>query len=264
MIGQAKRLAAAIYHLWSLADDDRQLAFDMLRSGLGMHGERFRFAEDGLCTIHNCDFLTDPRFSRAYAAGLETDSWKNWSLRWRAYVVCWASGHASVLKGDFAECGVNKGGNGRMIIEYLGTDRFLSSKFYLLDTFEGFDTSLLSDSEKATVAKNYRYESSFEAVKNTFASFPFVKIIKGSVPDTLQLIDSQVFAFVSLDMNCVRPEIAAAEFFWPKLVSGGIMLLDDYGFSAHIDQKDAFDLFATQIGVQILSLPTGQGLMIKV
>ena len=64
-------------------------------------------------------------------------------------------------------------------------------------------------------------------------------------------------------MNCVRPEIAAAEFFWPKLVSGGIMLLDDYGFSAHIDQKDAFDLFAARIGVQILSLPTGQGLMIK-
>ena len=187
MIGQAKHLAAAIYRLCSLADDDRQLAFDMLRNGLGMHGERFRFAEDGLCTIHNCDFLTDPRFSKAYAAGVQTGSWNNWSLRWRAYVVCWASSHASVLKGDFAECGVNKGGNGRMIIEYLGTDRFLSSKFYLLDTFEGFDTSLLSDSEKATVAKNYRYESSFKAVKNTFAPFPFVKIIKGSVPDTLQL-----------------------------------------------------------------------------
>ena len=84
------------------------------------------------------------------------------------------------------------------------------------------------------------------------------------MPETLRLIDLHVFAFVSLDMNCVRPEIAAAEFFWPKLVSGGIMLLDDYGFSAHIDQKDAFDLFATRIGVQILSLPTGQGLMIKV
>ena len=264
MIGQAKRLAGAIYRLCSLRDDDRQLAFEMLRNGLGMQGERFRFAEDGLCTVHNCDFLKDPRFAKAYAAGVQTGSWKNWSLRWRAYVVCWASRHASLLKGDFAECGVNKGGNARMIIEYLGTDCFSSSKFYLLDTFEGFDTSLLSISEKATVAKSYRYESSFEDVEKTFVPFPFVRIIKGSVPDTLQSIDSEGFAFISLDMNCVCPEIVAAEFLWPKLVSGGIMLLDDYGFSAHIDQKDAFDLFAARIGTQILSLPTGQGLMIKV
>ena len=99
----------------------------MLRNGMGMHGEKFRFAEDGLCTIHNCDFLSDPFFLKAYEAGVRTGSWNDWHLRWRAYVVCWASGHASVLKGDFAECGVNKGGYGRMIIEYLGTDRFLSS-----------------------------------------------------------------------------------------------------------------------------------------
>jgi O-methyltransferase len=263
MILQAKRLAKAIYRLCSLPNDERQLAIDMLRNGMGMHGEKFRFAEDGLCTIHNCDFLTDPRFSKAYEAGARTGSWNDWSLRWRAYVVCWASRHASALNRDFAECGVNKGGYGRMIIEYLGTDRFTTSAFYLLDTFKGFDRSLLSDSENVTMASRYQYENSIEAVKKTFAPFPFVKIIKGSVPETLRSIDSDAFSFVSIDMNCVRPEIAAAEFFWPKLVPGGIMLLDDYGFAAHIDQKDAFDLFASQVGVQVLSLPTGQGLMIK-
>jgi hypothetical protein len=64
-------------------------------------------------------------------------------------------------------------------------------------------------------------------------------------------------------MNCVAPEIAAAKFFWPNLVAGGIIILDDYGFSAHHLQKEAFDQLAREWNVEILSLPTGQGLIIK-
>jgi len=44
-------------------------------------------------------------------------------------------------------------------------------------------------------------------------------------------------SYLSIDMNCVKPEIAAAQFFWDRMVSGGIMVLDDYGFRGHIEQK---------------------------
>jgi hypothetical protein len=64
-------------------------------------------------------------------------------------------------------------------------------------------------------------------------------------------------------MNCVQPEIAAANYFWDKLVVGGVMILDDYGFYLHIEQKKAFDLFAIEKRQDILSLPTGQGIIIK-
>jgi hypothetical protein len=64
-------------------------------------------------------------------------------------------------------------------------------------------------------------------------------------------------------MNCVEPEIAAAEFYWPRMVSGSIMLLDDYGWARHAAQKRAFDRFAQQREVMILRLPTGQGLIMK-
>jgi hypothetical protein len=64
-------------------------------------------------------------------------------------------------------------------------------------------------------------------------------------------------------MNCVQPEIAAMEYFWPKLVAGGVVIIDDYGFSGHEAQKTAADTFAESVGVKILSLPTGQGLMLK-
>jgi hypothetical protein len=64
-------------------------------------------------------------------------------------------------------------------------------------------------------------------------------------------------------MNNVMPEIAAAEYFWDKLVSGAVMVLDDYGFGTHVEQKLGFDAFAARKGVQVLSLPTGQGLIFK-
>jgi hypothetical protein len=64
-------------------------------------------------------------------------------------------------------------------------------------------------------------------------------------------------------MNCVAPEIAAADFFWNKISVGGVMILDDYGFPQHINQKIAFDKFALEKKVEILCLPTGQGIIFK-
>jgi hypothetical protein len=64
-------------------------------------------------------------------------------------------------------------------------------------------------------------------------------------------------------MNCVYPEIEAISFFWDKLVPGAIVILDDYNWLSHIEQKRAFDDFACGHGFEILALPTGQGLIIK-
>jgi hypothetical protein len=64
-------------------------------------------------------------------------------------------------------------------------------------------------------------------------------------------------------MNCAAPEIAAAEYFWDKLVPGAVIVLDDYGWKIHYEQKEKFDRFAARKGVRVLALPTGQGLIFK-
>jgi hypothetical protein len=64
-------------------------------------------------------------------------------------------------------------------------------------------------------------------------------------------------------MNNTAPEIAAAEYFWDRVTKGGIIVLDDYGWRKHIHQKIAFDRFADEREVKVLSLPTGQGLIFK-
>jgi hypothetical protein len=64
-------------------------------------------------------------------------------------------------------------------------------------------------------------------------------------------------------MNCSPPEVAAAHFFWDRLVPGAFVLLDDYAYHGYRSQKVAMDDFASEKRHNILSLPTGQGLLIK-
>src|SRR5581483_5279759 len=63
------------------------------------------------------DFLRDPRFVKAYAAGMNTGhhicrdkgSTEDIHNEYRVYMCCWAAEHAKKLPGDFVECGVNTG-----------------------------------------------------------------------------------------------------------------------------------------------------------
>lgn len=221
------------------------------------------YDQDGLKTIHNADFMHDETFKRAYEAGERLDSWFGAKIHWRAHVFFWAAARGLDLEGDFVECGVHRGGFSRAIIEYIGFSGRTDKVFYLLDTYEGLSEKLVSDEEKQNGILAYPYESSYESVKHAFKEFDNVIIVKGDIPDTLPEVKSNKVSYLSIDLNCAEPEIAAAEFFWDKLVSGAVIVLDDYGWAKHIVQKHAFDEFAKQKKVPILSLPTGQGLIIK-
>ncbi len=232
------------------------------------HREMITYNHDGLVTYHNCDFMKDPLFIESYRLGKETGSWKYVNPYWRVYILCWAASKAKYLDGDFVECGVERGGSAMAVIHYVNL-RILPKKFYLLDTFCGLSEKYISEEEKklgvsATEANaHYGYEECYENVKEIFKDFNNVEIIRGAVPETLPQVKSEKVSFLSIDMNCTKPEIAAIEFFWDKMVSGAVTILDDYGWGGHINQKRAFDDFAFKKGVQVLSLPTGQGLIFK-
>lgn len=221
------------------------------------------YQTDGLFTRHNADFLREPRFAAAYAAGVATGSWDGIEpLPWRTKVICDIAAHCATLEGDFVECGVNKGGFAAAICEYLDFGA-IDKRMYLLDTFAGFDPSLLTPDEARAVGEHYDYPECYEHVCDVFAPFTNVEIVRGAVPGTLRRVRSEKVAYLSIDMNCVVPEIAAAEHFWDRLVPGAVIVLDDYGFAAHKAQKEAFDEFCRRRGVSVLPLPTGQGLIFK-
>ncbi len=227
-----------------------------------LHGP-VTYKADGLITSSNCDFINDPKFKKAYNAAALTNPWPNFTLQWRVYTVCWFADHVKKLNGDFVECGVNTGAYAIAIINYINFNT-LNKKFYLLDTYEGLVKDLITSEEQKEGIGKYlgSYKNVYEEVKKTFHGHN-VEIIKGPVPGTLPLCKAEKISYLSIDMNCVEPEIAAVHFFWDKVVTGGVIILDDYGFPNHILQKIAFDNFALSKNVSILCLPTGQGIIFK-
>jgi hypothetical protein len=217
------------------------------------------YAEDGLIAARIIDFLCTEKFTAAYEMGKSTGSWGKMELRWRVFVACWAAQQAKSVPGDFVECGVSRGGLARAVVEYVDFAH-LDKTFYLLDSYRGIPEEMKSTSAQLA----FGYSECFEAVQQTFAQFPNVRVIRGIVPKTLTEVDSNQIAYLSIDMNCVEPEIAAAEFFWDKISAGGLILLDDYCYSEDYKlQNQAFDQFAARRNVQVLALPTGQGLIFK-
>jgi len=100
-------------------------------------------------------------------------------------------------------------------------------------------------------------------VVQKFSDMPHVKIIRGFVPDTFKIAIPERIAFLHIDLNSPAAEIAALEHLFDRVVSGGYIVFDDYGWKQFKKQRDAENRFMADRGYFILELPTGQGLVIK-
>ena len=229
------------------------------------------YNEDGLLCQRNISFLDEEKFQIAYDNAVRKQLYVDPNVRWRCHVACWAGSMALKLKGDFVECGVNKGFLSHIVMDYLGFDSG-SPLFFLVDTYQGFDDRYLTPSERARLqqyaafTKSKRswessiYEPCYDLVVKAFADFETARIVKGSVPDVLTEIKTESVAYLSIDMNCVAPEIAAIEYFWPKLLHGGVVVLDDYGWQGHEEQMLAMDAFASRSRHKNLMFANGTGI----
>lgn len=228
------------------------------------------YNSDGLITSgKNLEFLKQSRFIKAYARGMNSGHMIggrpgiDLHIEWRVAVACWAAQHGSHLKGDFVECGVNTGILSLAICDYVNFN-MLDKSFYLFDTFSGIPESLMSSFEaKDRLHSNSKYPDCYEQAKLNFSNYPRAKLVRGMVPDTLSKVNVDHVCYLSIDMNIAYPEREAIEFFWPKLSPGAMVVLDDYGWLNYENQKNTMDEFALKVGVEILTLPTGQGLIIK-
>jgi hypothetical protein len=225
---------------------------------------------DGLITgARNVSFLRDGRFMDAYRYGMFSGHMIGGGtsidlhIEWRVAVCCWAAQHGTRLDGDFVECGVNTGILSLAVCKYVGFNDFDKS-FYLFDTFAGIPESQMSEDERTDrLISNTKYPDCFDLARENFSQFPRARLVRGIVPESLSTVQVGRVAYLSIDMNIAYPERMAIEHFWPKLATGAIVVLDDYGWTRYEAQKETMDEFARSVGVEILTLPTGQGLLVK-
>nr|WP_245588414.1 class I SAM-dependent methyltransferase [Desulfocurvus vexinensis] len=207
--------------------------------------------------------MDDHTFQQAFREAKAATNWSH-PAPWRCYVNVWAATHSKNLKGDLVECGVYKGFTSHLLCRMLDIDN-TDKQFHLVDSYEGLDYDNLTDSERQSGlnTKNVNYHDLLPGVQKAFAKFKQARVVKGYVPQILPEVKAETVSYLHIDMNYMHPEIAAAEYFWERMVPGAVMVLDDYGFRKHIEQKLAFDEFATRRDTLVLPLPTGQGLIFK-
>jgi hypothetical protein len=102
-----------------------------------------------------------------------------------------------------------------------------------------------------------------QALRDTLVGFENYQVYKGWIPERFLEVADLTFRFVHIDVDLFEPTRDSLEFFYPRLASGGILLLDDHGFSTCPGATKAADEFFADKPEQLSLLPTGQAFTIK-
>lgn len=214
----------------------------------------YHFADNFLTWCRNMSMLDDQPFMQAWNANKETEA--DEAIIWRRYVLACAAYHCVQLEGDFVECGAYTGVGMKTVIDYLGGTEFPK-------TFWGFDM-FEHDASMPIHSMPEHGPNLYQRVKDKFASYPQVKLIKGLIPQVFESDCPDQIAYLHIDLNQAPAEIAALEGLFDRMVPGGVLILDDYEWAgAYRPQKLAEDQWFDTRHYRVMPLPTGQGLVIK-
>lgn len=161
---------------------------------------------------------------------------------WKA--VAYLSRHG--IAGDIVECGVWRGGSmmaaARTLVE-LGDTR--DRTLWLYDTYEGMSEPTDRDVNRGNRAARRRWERSRRDGHNDWNYAPLddvrrnvestgypasrMRFVKGKVEDTIPGAIPERIALLRLDTDFYESTYHEMVHLYPRLVSRGVLILDDYG-----------------------------------
>jgi hypothetical protein len=187
----------------------------------------------------------------------------------RLFALIQAVRHVSVagIAGDIVECGVWRGGSmmaaARTLLECEDTSRQL----YLFDTFAGMSPptdkdvavdgqtarKLVSAERKGDPTSALCY-ASIDDVKSAMlgTGYPAARMhfVKGKVEDTIPIHAPEEIAILRLDTDWYESTRHEMAHLFPRLVRGGVLIVDDYGHWTGCRQ--AVDEYLESNGIRLL------------
>lgn len=167
----------------------------------------------------------------------------------------------SSFEGDIAECGSYQGASA-----YYLAKTNPKTTIHCIDSFEGLSSPSQDDIVNSPEHRPWQtgdLSSPLEVITKNLANFTNVKIYKGWIPDVFADLTERKYKLVHIDVDLYEPTKASVEYFFPRMISGGIMILDDYGSLLCPGAKKAADEYFDRIGLPVLLFPSGQGLVIN-
>jgi hypothetical protein len=162
---------------------------------------------------------------------------------------------------NLVECGVCDGLTVFFAMEAIkGNAAF---KSFLYDAWEGMKKENLLDSEIKS-AGDYDYLR-IENTKRNLAAFHDRSVFnKGYIPDSFEGANNPTeVTWLHIDLNSSVITKCSLDFFYDRVVSGGLILFDDYAWPDYYDTKVVVDQFFSGKSGTLLHLPTGQAIYFK-
>lgn len=172
------------------------------------------------------------------------------------------------IQGSYVECGVYKGGSVmNMALTQLTFPTL--THIYLYDTFEGmsphtdFDVNYrgVSASKILKIPSKMCIASIDEVKKNLrLTDYPqeFLHFRKGDVAVTLKENAPEKISLLRLDTDWYESTKIELEVLYPRLVKGGVLILDDYGYWK--GARKATDDYFESIGIKPTLEPMESGI----
>lgn len=125
------------------------------------------------------------------------------------------------LDGDVADLGAYRGGMS-LILRRLLPDK----RLYIFDTWKGtpYDDPLCHH-------KKGEWATTLEECKALVGNSELTNYLEGEFPNTSAGLEHNNFCFVYVDMDTEKATTDALAFFWPRMVAGGKIMVDDWGWN---------------------------------
>ena len=154
------------------------------------------------------------------------------------------------VEGSLAECGVYRGGSLLAIALYIA-QHASPKKIFGFDSFEGFDASVSTDISMGGQEAIHKRIGGFEDTSLTvlrkriraLGLAESVTLIPGFFADTLDQCAEERFSFVHLDCDLHDSYNDCLGFFYPRMTSKGVILLDEYDDPIYPGCRLAVDAF---------------------
>jgi len=162
------------------------------------------------------------------------------------------------LTGEVVECGCAGGNSAHLISQILRSvdPSFNGKGFTIYDSFEGLSEPSLEDAIPEThedyaklshMCRKGYFARTEETVRFNLRDFPDITFVKGWLPQSLEGIEEKQYRFVNLDVDLYEPTMGVLEYFYPRLVPGGLIVSDDYNWPGG---KKAIDEFCARYNIE--------------
>lgn len=164
----------------------------------------------------------------------------------------------TIPDGQWWECGVYKGGTAMLLAALIR--RFELQQRVALRLFDTFAGMPQTDAQR-DIHTAGDFADTDEAAVRARLPHAFVHLHRGMIPQTFAGFDQARIALAHIDVDIFRSVLDSSEFIYPRMLAGGFMIFDDYGFPTCPGARQAVDeYFANKPEVPFV-LPTGQAMV---